>query len=212
MISGWSGSALTYWMITSWPIRGMAIEPQLPPAQLCETRTQQELNSLPLLSRSQGKLTLTRPHSSQSISSPGGPTTVAMCGPSIRGLARGRAPFAGARHQHGTLHVAGALVGAACLFLQAGELHAFMVHADRPPMHVQVFARVPDKRETQPWLQAYIIALHLGNMRVVAQRREARGRERYADRVPLVAPRVVETLVGQRLMGMLLSAARCSWR
>ena len=59
----------------------------------------------------------------------------------------------------------GALVGAACLFLQAGELHAFMVHADRPPMHVQVFARVPVKCETQPWLQAHIIALHLGNMR-----------------------------------------------
>ncbi|MOA41447.1 hypothetical protein D3C78_1634070 [compost metagenome] len=89
MIIGWSGSPLTYWTITSWPIRGMAIEPQLPPAQPCDTRTQQELNSLLLLSRSQGKLTLTRPHWSQKISSPGGPTTVAMCGPSMRGLAKG---------------------------------------------------------------------------------------------------------------------------
>ena len=38
---------------------------QLPPPQPCDTRTQQELNSLFWLSRSQGKLTFTRPHSSQ---------------------------------------------------------------------------------------------------------------------------------------------------
>ena len=38
---------------TSWPTRGMVIQPQFLPAQICETRTQQELFSSFLPTRSQ---------------------------------------------------------------------------------------------------------------------------------------------------------------
>jgi len=67
-------------------MRGMAIAPHVVPAQPLATRIQQELCSLFWLARSHGKLTLIRPHLSQKISSLGGPTTVAVCGPSMRGL------------------------------------------------------------------------------------------------------------------------------
>ena len=49
-------------------------------------RTQQELLSSPLPSRSQWNLTFTRPNSSVKISSPAGPTTIAVCGPSTMGF------------------------------------------------------------------------------------------------------------------------------
>ena len=77
--------------ITSWPIRGIWMKPQPAPAQAGETRTKQELFSSFLPSRSQWNCTFTRAYSSVKISSPDGPTTVAVCGPRItgRGVIRG---------------------------------------------------------------------------------------------------------------------------
>ncbi|MNT94008.1 hypothetical protein D3C72_2356030 [compost metagenome] len=77
--------------MTSWPMRGIAMWPQVAPAMFCDTRIQQELCPSCLPKRSQGKCTFTRPNASVWISSLGGPTTNAFCGPSSRGLARGSA-------------------------------------------------------------------------------------------------------------------------
>ncbi len=82
---GRSGSPSRKLTITSWPIRGIWIEPQFFPAQACETRIQQELFSLDWSWRSQWKCTLTRPYWSVQISSPLGPTTTAVCGPRTTG-------------------------------------------------------------------------------------------------------------------------------
>ena len=73
-------------MITSMPMRGMKIAPKLEPAQLDDTRTQQLEFSSMLPMRSQWNCTFTRPYLSVQISSPGGPTTTAVCGPCVRGL------------------------------------------------------------------------------------------------------------------------------
>ncbi|MNO88302.1 hypothetical protein D3C76_797440 [compost metagenome] len=113
----------------------------------------------------------------------------------------GRAPFAPTGHQYCFLPVTGTLLGTGGFFLQAGELGALVVHADRAPMHVEVFTRVFDKREAQPRLQAYIVTLHLGKAGIMTQGRKAGGGERDADRIPFVAPGVVEALIIQRLMG-----------
>ncbi len=78
---GRSGSPSRKLTITSWPIRGIWIEPQFFPAQAWETRIQQELFSLDWSWRSQWKCTFTRPYWSVQISSPLGPTTTAVCGP-----------------------------------------------------------------------------------------------------------------------------------
>ena len=56
------------------------------PAQGCETRTQHELFSSLLPSRSQWNCTFTRPYLSVQISSPAGPTTIAVCGPCTTGF------------------------------------------------------------------------------------------------------------------------------
>ncbi|MND84009.1 hypothetical protein D3C80_758880 [compost metagenome] len=87
------------------------------------------------------------------------------------------------------------MLGTRSLFLQAGELGAFVVHAGYPPMHVQVFARVLDQGEAQPRLQAYIVAFHLGHAGVMAPGCDAGGGEGGADRPALVAAGVVEALV-----------------
>src|SRR5580658_178866 len=72
--------------MTSCPMRGMCIAPQLVPAQTCATRTQHELFSSFPPSRSQWNCTLTRPYLSVQISSPDLPTTTAVWGPSTRGF------------------------------------------------------------------------------------------------------------------------------
>src|SRR5262249_47805302 len=67
--------------ITSCPIRGTLIIPHCRPAQLVATRTQHELFESSLPSRSQWNCTFTRLYLSEKISSPGGPTTTAVCVP-----------------------------------------------------------------------------------------------------------------------------------
>ena len=57
--------------------------PQPLPAHGCATRIQQELSASFLPSRSQWNCTFTRPYLSVKISSPAGPTTTAVCVPSI---------------------------------------------------------------------------------------------------------------------------------
>src|ERR1035441_2066058 len=71
--------------ITSWPIRGMWTAPHCWPAQNVATRTQQELLTLSVPTRSQWNWTFTRPYLSGKISSPEGPTTVAVCTPRTLG-------------------------------------------------------------------------------------------------------------------------------
>ena len=71
--------------ITSWPMRGIWMKPKPLPAQVCDTRTKQELFWSFLPSRSQWNCTFTRAYSSVKISSPEGPTTVAVCGPRMTG-------------------------------------------------------------------------------------------------------------------------------
>lgn len=116
--------------------------------------------------------------------------------------AGGRAPFGPAGNQQCFLFVAGALLRVGGLFLQAGELGAFVMHADRAPVHVEVFTRVLDEGEAQPRLQAHIVAFHFGNACIMAQGREAGGSERNPDRITLVSAGVVEALIVQRLMGV----------
>ena len=72
-------------------MRGIWMKPQPLPAQVCETRTKQELFSFFLPRRSQWNCTFTRAYLSVNISSPEGPTTVAVCGPRMigRGVIRG---------------------------------------------------------------------------------------------------------------------------
>ena len=82
---GRSGSPSSKATTTSWPTRGMWIIPHCVPAQGLATRIQQELSALFWPWRSQGNWTLTRPYLSVKISSPGLPTTTAVCVPSIRG-------------------------------------------------------------------------------------------------------------------------------
>src|SRR5262245_21144092 len=84
--TGRSGSPSRKSTITSWPTRGRNIVPQFFPAHCCATRTQHELFSSPSAYRSQWKRTLMRPYSSVQISSPDGPTTIAVCGPLVRGF------------------------------------------------------------------------------------------------------------------------------
>ena len=88
---GRSGSPSMKSTITSWPMRGIWMKPQPAPAQVWETRTKQELFSSLLPRRSQWNCTFTRAYLSVKISSPAGPTTVAVCGPRItgRGVSRG---------------------------------------------------------------------------------------------------------------------------
>src|SRR4029079_5555507 len=71
---------------TSCPTRGKFVPPKLPPAHGCATWIQHDDLSSILLSRSQWKCTRTRPNSSVWISSPGGPTTVALSTPITFGL------------------------------------------------------------------------------------------------------------------------------
>ncbi len=85
-MTGWSGSPSSKATRTSWPIRGMKIEPQPLPAWLWVTRIQHELSASALPSRSQWNWTFTRPYLSGKISSPGGPTTTAVCGPGTTGF------------------------------------------------------------------------------------------------------------------------------
>src|SRR5262245_28743185 len=91
MTTGLSGSPSLKATITSWPMRGQNDTPQRLPAIGCETRTQQELFSSFLPSRSQKNCTLMRPYLSVCSSWPFGPTTTAGCGPLItgRGVTRG---------------------------------------------------------------------------------------------------------------------------
>ena len=65
--------------------------PHCLPAQRVPTRTQHELSASFLPSRSQWNWTFTRPYLSVKISSPGGPTTTAVCVPCDggRGVVRG---------------------------------------------------------------------------------------------------------------------------
>ncbi|MNI98882.1 hypothetical protein D3C73_1578220 [compost metagenome] len=60
--------------------------PKPPLAPDWATRTQHELWSLYLPLRSQWNWIFTRPSSSVKISSPGGPTMIAVCGPAMVGL------------------------------------------------------------------------------------------------------------------------------
>src|SRR3546814_5092399 len=83
---GRSGSPSRNSTITSCPIRGMNIPPQDLPAHTWATRTQQELFSLFVPSRSQWNWSFTPPCSSVQISSPALPTTMAVCGPLIVGF------------------------------------------------------------------------------------------------------------------------------
>src|SRR6476469_5689363 len=72
--------------MTSCPIRGIEIIPQLLPAHPLDTRIQHELlwSLCPLVSHQ--NWTFTSPCSLVQISSPSGPTTTAVCGPVERGL------------------------------------------------------------------------------------------------------------------------------
>src|SRR5438132_9233412 len=67
-------------------MRGMKSEPQRLPAMLWATRSQHELAVSAFPSRSQWNWTFTRPYLSGKISSPGGPTTTAVCGPDTTGF------------------------------------------------------------------------------------------------------------------------------
>ena len=60
--------------------------PHCLPAHGVPTRTQQELSASFLPSRSQWNCTFTRPYLSVKISSPAGPTTVAVCVPWTNGF------------------------------------------------------------------------------------------------------------------------------
>src|SRR2546422_5707865 len=82
---GRSGSPSRKSTITSWPIRGIWMEPQLLPAHDVATRTQQELSSFFLPLRSQWNCTFTRPCLSVQISSPDFPTTTAVWEPRTTG-------------------------------------------------------------------------------------------------------------------------------
>ena len=75
-----------YEIITSWPTRGMVIQPYASPPQPSPTRIQQVAPSSNSPSRSQGNCTRIRPYSSVWISSPAGPTTRATCTPRMFGL------------------------------------------------------------------------------------------------------------------------------
>src|SRR5262245_34472929 len=66
-------------------MRGIDTMPQFLPAQEVDTRSQQELFSLRLPSRSQTNCTFTRLDLSTKISSPPGPTTTAVCTPCTTG-------------------------------------------------------------------------------------------------------------------------------
>src|SRR4051794_41910544 len=83
---GWSGSPSRKSTMTSWPTLGMWMTPQFLPAQSVPTRIQHELRAFLLPSRSQWNWTFTRPYLSVKISSPGGPTTTAVCDPATTGL------------------------------------------------------------------------------------------------------------------------------
>src|SRR6478736_152292 len=76
--------------MTSWPMRGIEIIPQLLPAHPLDTRIQQVRSysefSMFCSVESHQNLTLTSPCSLVQISSSGGPTTTAVCGPVERGL------------------------------------------------------------------------------------------------------------------------------
>src|ERR1017187_2433309 len=63
----------------------MCTAPHWLPAQYVATRTQQELLTSSDPSRSQWNWTFTRPYLSGKISSPAGPTTVAVCTPRTLG-------------------------------------------------------------------------------------------------------------------------------
>src|SRR3982750_4032554 len=86
MMIGWSRSPYRKSTIPSWPIRGNEMEPQLLPAHELATRIQQELFWSFLPRRSHQNCTFTSPCSLVKISSSGGPTTTAVCGPVLRGL------------------------------------------------------------------------------------------------------------------------------
>src|SRR5437764_13385703 len=83
---GQSGSPPMKSTITSCPIRGMNMPPQLLPAHGCETRIQHELFSSYLPYRSQWNCTFTRPYLSHQISSVEGPVMMAVCGPLLSGF------------------------------------------------------------------------------------------------------------------------------
>ncbi|VVP57383.1 hypothetical protein PS896_05808 [Pseudomonas fluorescens] len=80
------------------PIRGMAMPPYWAPAQALETRSQQLVLSSAWPSRSQWNWTLTRPYSSQWISSPFGPVTTALWLPRMRGFGWRRGGRLGTSH------------------------------------------------------------------------------------------------------------------
>lgn len=71
-------------------------------------------------------------------------------------------------------------------------------------MHVEVCAGVFDQVEAQARLQAHVIALDLGDARIVAQGGETGAGEGEADFVALVAAGVVEALV---VVGLVLQVA-----
>ncbi|MCY1447783.1 hypothetical protein D9M71_644190 [compost metagenome] len=85
MTSGRSGLPSRNTTTTSSPTRGIWMLPKPPLAPAWATRTQQELLSLCSPLRSQWNCTFTRPSSSVNISSPGGPTMIAVCGPEMVG-------------------------------------------------------------------------------------------------------------------------------
>ena len=68
------------------PMRGTEVMPKVAPAHAVDTRTQQLEFSFSLPMRSQWNCTLMRPYWSVQICSPAGPTTIAVCGPRVRGL------------------------------------------------------------------------------------------------------------------------------
>src|SRR5262249_27735074 len=88
---GWSASPSRKLTITSWPIRGMLIPPNPLPAESGPTPIQHDLSASNFPCRSQWNWTLIRPYLSVKISSPAGPTTVAVCDPRTigRGVTRG---------------------------------------------------------------------------------------------------------------------------
>lgn len=123
---------------------------------------------------------------------------------------RGWAPLGSAWHQYRLLLVTCALVGPGSFFLQAGELAAFVANRADPPMHIQVFARVACQGEAQAWLQAHIVALHLGNTHVMAQAGDAVFGERLANGIAFVTAGVVEALIVRGLVLKIRAQALCS--
>ncbi|MCY1409612.1 hypothetical protein D9M71_249660 [compost metagenome] len=101
------------------------------------------------------------------------------------------------------------------LFLQAGELGAFVGNLGYPPVGIEVVPRVVDQVEAQAWLQAHVVALHFGDAGVMAQGGEPVLGKRLTDHIAFVAAGVVEPFVLGGLMihivgddGMLLAVRR----